>query len=140
MINQLARLSLVGLLMLLVSMAKAETLSGTLGSSSDYGSGWIDLNRITDFKRGDKLKIKVGGTARTVRIRLLPKGKDPNRPIGLIGGAIEVPINRLIEIELADDHSGVEQISVHGGPKAWSHKLGQDNGPAEIDSVERIGK
>jgi hypothetical protein len=124
---------------LLVSAAHAEPLTGSIGSSKKSGSGWIDLNQMTTFNKGDKLRLRIGGTANKIVVRLLSKGQSPDDPIGVDGEAVEVPKNRIIEISLEEKHPEVVQISVHGGPNPWNlFPLGGGNGPATILKAERI--
>lgn len=119
--------------------AISEHLKGRIGSSTQWDSGWMDLEVTTSFKRGEQLRIRVGGTAHTVLVRLLEEGADPNDPVGLDGGAIRVPEDRVVQLVLEQDHDDVVQISVHGGPNPWNlYPLGGDNGPATILSVQRV--
>ena len=114
-------------------------LSGETGSSLRWGSGWIDLTTPTDFKKGDRLKLKIGGTAEKILVRLLPEGMDPGSTTGIVGDGIKVPESRIIEITLQQDHKRIGQISVHGGPNPWGKfPLGGGNGPATLLSAERI--
>lgn len=132
-------LVVISMMLLYVCDISAEQLQGTSGSSERWGSGWFDLKAITDFKKGDKLKVVVGGTAKKILLRFLPMGYDPNDPIGIDGGPRQVPSNRVLEVVLESDHKKIVQISVHGGPNPWGQfPLGQDNGPATIVSVERV--
>jgi hypothetical protein len=117
----------------------AEPLRGVTDSSTRYGVGWLDLESFTDFKKGDRLKIKIGGTARKVLVRFLAKGVSPDSPDGIEGGPLQVPADRVLTITLSADHHRVAQISVHGGPNPWGiFPLGEDNGRATVVSVERI--
>jgi hypothetical protein len=116
-----------------------KLLAGEIGSSSRWGSGWIDLATTTDFAKGDRLRLKIGGTAAKILVRLLPKGVSPDSPQGIISGVITVPENRIIEVVLATDRKGIVQISVHGGPNPWGrYPLGGGNGPATIEAAELI--
>lgn len=134
--------SLMSLLILgVMDYAFAEPLKGRIGSSSQWGSGWIDLEVTTSFKQGDKLKFKVGGTANNIIVRFLSKGDNPNDPVGIVGGVIRVPETRIIQITLTEEHKNVVQISVHGGPNPWNlYPMGGGNGPATILSVERLAR
>lgn len=116
-----------------------QSLQGSIGSSTRWGSGWIDLDVVTSFKRGEKLQIRVGGTAHSILVRFLPEGSNPNDPVGIDGGIIKVPENRIVQVTLEEDHDNIEQISVHGGPNPWDlYPMGDDNGPATIQKVQRI--
>ncbi len=108
-------------------------LLGEIGSSPHWGSGWIDLEAPTDFLKGDRIRIKVGGSASKILVRLLPKGRSPDTSTGLIGGTITVPEDRIVEVILKYDRKGIIQISVHGGPNPWNKPLGGGNGPATIE-------
>lgn len=128
----------LSVILLCVCNTSAQELRGPVGKSSQWGSGWIDLRTITDFKKGDTLQIKVGGIAKRVLIRLLSKEYYPDSPSGIEGDAREVPANRVITVVLESDHTQVKQISVHGGPNPWGlSSLGEDNGPASLISVLR---
>jgi hypothetical protein len=128
------------LLFLFNSLGCSESLKGKTGFSSQWGSGWIDLGSITSFKRGERIKLIIGGTAKNIIVRLLPKGEKTDDPVGIEAGIVKVPDNRIVQITLTQDHPNIRQISVHGGPNPWGmYPLG-DNGPATIVSVERISK
>lgn len=119
----------------------AQPVPGVPGSTSQWGSGWIDLSVTTNFKRGDRLRLKLGGTANKVIVRLLPNGASPDSPSGIEGGPLNVPPNRILDITLTQDHRNVVQISVHGGPSPWGrYSLGAGNGPVEVLSVERLDR
>jgi hypothetical protein len=115
-------------------------LAGEIGSSSSWGSGWLDLATVTDFKTGDILRLHIGGTAGKVLVRLLPEGKFPDSSVGIVaGGAITVPENRIVEVVLNNDRKGIIQISVHGGSNPWGKfTLGSVNGPATLESATLV--
>lgn len=119
--------------------SQPKLLAGETGSSPKWGSGWIDLATAMDFAAGDKLRIRIGGTAKKVLVRLLPEGSFPDSTDGIVGGAFIVPGNRVVEVVLDKDRKGIIQISVHGGPNPWGKfPLGGGNGPATIESVTLI--
>ncbi len=111
-------------------------LDGTTGSSSQWGSGWIDLATPMDLAKGTRLRVRVGGTAKKIFVRLLAKGVSPDSSRGIVGGAVTVPENRVVEVRLDVDRKGIRQISVHGGPNPWNKQLGSTNGPATLEAVE----
>lgn len=113
-------------------------LLGEIGSSPRWGSGWLDLATPTDFLNGDRFRIKVGGSAIKVLVRLLSEGQFPDTSAGRIGGTITVPEDRIIEITLKYDRREIIQISVHGGPNPWNIPLGGGNGPATLEEAEII--
>jgi len=123
-------------------IAKLDSISvvdliGETGSSWHWGSGWLDLATPTDFMKGDRLRLKIGGTATKILVRLLPKGISPDLPQGIIGGVITVPESRIVEVSLDTDHKEIIQISVHGGPNPWGmYPLGGSNGPATLAAAE----
>jgi hypothetical protein len=118
---------------------RCETLSGAIGSSQQWGSGWLELSAHTDFRRGETLRLNLGGGARKVVVRLLNRSADPNSPDGVDGGVVDVPPGGVIELRLQRDHPAVRQISVHGGVSPWGlYGLGGGNGPARLLSVERL--
>jgi hypothetical protein len=115
----------------------SETVQGETGTSPETDSGWLTLEKMSDFERGGKLLVHVGGTADKILIRMLRKGANPDYPKGMDGGTHEVPSDRLVEAVLERDHKDVVLISVHGGPKPWGFfPLGEDNGPATILGVK----
>jgi hypothetical protein len=119
--------------------SRAERLAGATDASPRWGSGWLDLSAPTDLKKGERLRIVVGGTATLVLVRLLRKVDDSNGTGGLVSGAVPVPENRTVEITLPSDLAGVIQVSVHGGPNPWGRfRLGVGNGPASLESVDRM--
>ena len=124
-----------------VSAAAPSTaiLTGKIGVSDRWSSGWIDLDTATDFMKGDKLRIKVGGTARKILVRLLAEGQSPDSTSGVISTAISVPQSRTVVVELQKDYPRTVQVSVHGGPNPWgTFPLGQGNGPVSLQTVELL--
>jgi len=120
--------------------APEQQLQCSLGSSQQSASGWCVLERPTDFRSGERLKVVVGGTARQILVRLLPRGVSLDTPTGIIGGPRRVPANRTVEVVLESDYSTISQILVHGGPNPWGvSPLGENNGPATIISIKRLG-
>jgi len=115
-----------------------QPLFGEIGASSRWGSGWLDLAAPTDFLKGDRIRLKIGGSASKILVRLLPKGQDPGTSIGLIGGTITVPEDRIVEVTLKYDRREIIQVSVHGGPNPWNRPLGGGNGPATIEEEAEV--
>jgi len=114
-----------------------KEISTLKGKSDEWGSGWVDFDEQIDFKKGDSLIIKVGGTAIRVLVRLLPVGKLPGVPVGVLSKQFEVPANRELMVELQEDHEAVTQVSVHGGPNPFGkYSLGPQNGPAFIEELD----
>jgi len=74
-------------------------LEGDIGSLAKWGSAWIDLATPRDFKKGERLRLTLGGSgdpkkkpAEKVLVRLLRKGDDPNLPVGILTpSGISVP-------------------------------------------------
>jgi hypothetical protein len=68
------RLYMLGALSFLLvgipTLTAAEGLSGKTVSSSRLGSGWLDLDSPRNFKRGDTLRLRIGGKAKN-KVRLL---------------------------------------------------------------------
>lgn len=127
------------ILLALPGTLSAEYLAGATGSSSQWGSGWLDFAPPVDFAKGERLKLLIGGSADKILVRLLPKGAPPDTTTGLIGEAINVSKSRIVEITLPEDRKQVVQISVHGGPNPWGRfPLGGGNGPATIESADRV--
>lgn len=123
-------------------------ITGNVGSSSQWGSGWIELSPMQNFKSGDRLRLTIGGSAQNILIRLFSTGQSPDQPVGILPGkaavkgnafAIPVPKNRIVVVELDSAYSNVLQISVHGGPNPWGQfPLGFSNGPATIIKADLI--
>ncbi len=124
----------------LVSPASAQPLKGDIGHSEHWGSGWIDLKTPTDFKRGDKVRLKIGGSAKRIIVRFLPKDEQADDPVGIEGGAVPLErADRTVDITFQEDHLQTKQISVHGGTNPWGlYPLGEDNGPATLLRAERL--
>lgn len=120
--------------------AAAQTVDGATGSGSGAGwqAGWLDLKAPQSFKKGDKLTIKVDGSAENVLVRLLPVSGDASTSVGLEGKTRKVPGDRVLTVTLERDHPNVKQISVHGGASAWGTSLGANNGAVTIVSIERV--
>lgn len=126
--------------LMLVSTAGAEQLTGTIGSAAgrDWQSSWIDLTNMTNFRPGERLKITVQGTAENVVVRLLPQGVHPSSSQGIVGGVMKVPKDGVLEVQLKEERRNVVQISVHGSQKAWNISLGSGNGPVTLEGVDRV--
>lgn len=121
------------------SKPEVKLLAGEIGSSPRWGSGWLDLVTPTDFSKGDRLRLRIGGTASKILVRLLPEGKFPDSSVGIMNGPITVPENRIVEVVLDMDRKDIIQISVHGGPNPWGNfPLGGGNGPAILEAAELI--
>ena len=116
----------------------AETMPGTVGASTQYGSGWIDFWQPVDFSRGERLRLVIGGTATKVLVRMLSKGQSREGSEGLLGGVIDVPKTRVVELSLGENRGQVVQISVHGGPNPWGKFPMPGNGPATLQAIERL--
>ncbi len=118
-----------------------QLLAGQTDSSSRWGSGWLDLATPRDFATGDRLRLTIGGTAKMILVRLLTKGQSPDSSSGIVGSAVAVPQNRVVEVELQADRQGIIQLSVHGGPNPWGQfPLGGGNGPATLEAAYVIRK
>ena len=109
------------------------------GVSPQWGSGWCDFSTSVAFKKGERLRLAVGGSATKVIVRLLPKGGDPNTTIGVISTPFTVPSDRFLVVTMPSAAPAIIQISVHGGKSPWGqYPLGAGNGPATISGVERL--
>jgi hypothetical protein len=116
----------------------AEAMPGTVGASTQYASGWIDFAQPVDFSRGERLRFVIGGTATKILIRMLSKGQSRDGSDGLLGGVIDVPKTRVVELSLGENRAQVIQISVHGGPNPWGKFPMPGNGPATLQAIERL--
>jgi hypothetical protein len=123
----------------LISVAHAaEALPGTVGASPQYASGWIDFPQPVDFAKGDRLRLVIGGTATKILLRMLSKGHSRDSSDGLLGGVMDVPKTRVVELTLAEHRAQVVQVSVHGGPNPWGKFPLPGNGPATLQAIERL--
>jgi hypothetical protein len=116
-------------------------LPGKIGASATWKSGWIDLTNPTNFAKGDRLRMRVGGTALKVVVRLLQRGSDPDASGGVLPDvySIRPEQDRTIDVVVPDDTPQVVQISLHGGPNPFNEiPLGSGNGAATLLSVERV--
>lgn len=71
----------------------AEPLQGSIdqASGTNWQSSYMDLTRPRDFKKGERLSIKLSGTAEWVLVRLLPQDGNASQPTGLVGAKMRVP-------------------------------------------------
>lgn len=119
---------------------RAQTaVACTPGAAIQFGSGWCRFSVAVDFKKGERLRLAIGGSATKILVRLLPRGADAATPIGVIPTPVSVPSNRFVEMIVPYDAATTDQISVHGGPNPWEqYPLGAGNGPATITGVEKL--
>jgi hypothetical protein len=96
----------------------------------------MDLDPPRDFKRGERLKIKLHGTAEWVLVRLLPRDAKADRPTGLIDEKRRIPPGGEVEVTLQTDHLQVRQVSVHAGKEAWGKSLNTKNDEVQIVSID----
>ena len=123
----------------LTAAKTAEVLSGKTVSSSRLGSGWLDLDSPRNFKRGDTLRLRIGGKAKN-KVRLLLKGQSRDSTSGILQGITAVPINRMVYVKIQRDRPWIVQISVYGGANPWGkYALGRSNGAATRIKVVLIG-
>lgn len=115
-----------------------QGLPGRIETYREHNSSALMLSPAVDFRTGDILRIKVVGSAKKIIIRLLPKGEEPGRSVGVVGGPVDVPSGGLLELILPEDRNQVSQISVHGGPNPWDYNLGEGNGAVSIQSASVI--
>ena len=115
-----------------------QPLQGSIGqgSGSRWRASWMDLSSVRDFHRGDRLRVRVQGTAERVLVRLLPKDASSDLPAGLVGSVMRVPPGGVLDVPLAENHPSVKQISVHSGLEAFGQALNSTDGGAAIVSVE----
>jgi hypothetical protein len=119
--------------------ARAEVLQGTIGVSQQWGSGWVNLAKVTTFKKGDRLRLTLRNrNADEILVRFLPLGGNPDTKAGLIPHPIQVPPNLVVEVALETEHADIVQISVHGGQLAWDIRLRDGNGGAELVAAEKF--
>lgn len=131
----------IACLMFYTLVEASEVLMGTIDDSPRWGSGWLELNGPRDFSQGNKLSLYIGGDAEKVKVRLLPKGSDPNSRAGILPGVYQVPDDRIVVIKLLANRPSIVQVSVHGGSNPWGkYPLGGNNGPATLEQVVVTGK
>src|ERR1035441_8950179 len=53
-----------------------QRVPGTPGVDIRYGSGYLDLATVVTFAQGERLRLRIGGTAKKVVVRLLPVGRS----------------------------------------------------------------
>lgn len=127
--------------LLLAGSASAEPLPGSIdsgaGSNNIWQSSWLNLTPQVSFRKGEKLRIAVQGSAKKVLVRLLPADSSPSSSDGVEGNIRKVPADGVLDVTLTRDHPSVKQVSVHAGKEAWGRPLGVDNGTIRLISVER---
>jgi len=137
--NRFSAISLLVTAFLLApALATSEQLSGSIDQASGPGwqSAYMDLDPPCDFKKGDRLVIKVEGSAEWVRVRLLPQNGSYSSPTGLVGEKTKVPAGGKLNILLKEDRPKVKQISVHAGKSAWNEPLNTGGGEVKLVSVD----
>lgn len=96
----------------------APLLSGAAsGESPQPGVNEVAFAQPVNFVRGERLLLNVGGSASQVQVYMGDAA---------VGGMVDVPASRTVEVLLPEDKNGVSQLYVHG------------NGPASIVQLERI--
>jgi hypothetical protein len=141
MIRSVVILIAVAVIVLLIplNLSAQTAMPCKPGASSEWNSGWCDFSKPVDFKKGELLRLAIGGSATRVLVRLLPKGSDPSTPVGVIPTPFVIPRNRYLEVVLPHDAADITQISVHGGENPWNqYHLGTGNGFATLTSIERM--
>lgn len=105
-------------------------------SGSNWQSAYMDLHPARDFKKGDRLVIRVEGSAEWVKVRLLPQNANPAQPTGIVGPKMKVPAGGRLVITLREDRLRVAQISVHAGKEAWGELLNPKGGDIRILGID----
>jgi len=125
-------------LMLVQRTAFGVELAGTPDQSagSNWQSAYMDLDPIRDFKKGDRIVIRVEGSAEWVKVRLLPKNGNPSQPTGIVGSKLKVPAGGKLVVDLAEDRPRVRQISVHAGKEAWGEVLNPNGGEIKVLGID----
>jgi len=131
-------LTLAGGLLLTQTVAFAAEVPGKPDQASgpNWQSAYMDLQPAQSFKKGDRIVIRVEGSAEWVKVRLLPEGADPGQPTGMVGSRLKVPANRKLIITLREDRPRVSQISVHAGKEAWGEVINPKGGEVQIVGVD----
>jgi len=120
------------------SVANAEEIAGRADQASGAGwqSAYMDLDPPRDFKKGDRLVIRVEGSAEYVKVRLLPQAGNPSQPTGVVGGKMKVPPGGKIELTLNEVRPKVKQVSVHAGREAWGELINPNGGEIRIQRID----
>lgn len=132
--------------LLLIVAAALFTQSAALGaelagkpdqaSGPNWQSAYMDLDPVRDFKKGDRVVIRVEGSAEWVKVRLLPQNGNSSQPTGLVGTKMKVPAGGKLEIILREDRPRVKQISVHAGKEAWGEVINPKGGEIKILRID----
>lgn len=110
--------------------------NGRIDNDRHWKSAWIDVTPPMELPSGTKVRVKVGGTAQRMILRVLRVGDDENTLIGVTGDIIDIPENREVEVTLDNTFSNVRQISVHGGSNPFgSFPMGDENGHVTLISA-----
>ena len=113
-----------------------QELRGSIGTSPQWKSSWLDFEQPHIFRRGDTVRILLGGDASEVIVRFLSMSDDPNSPAGVVGNPIQVTTNGTsgeITLHLDNDYNAIKQISIHGGANPWGiYQMPPDNGSPVI--------
>ncbi|HXO30428.1 MAG TPA: hypothetical protein VOA80_23985 [Thermoanaerobaculia bacterium] len=138
-ISRVAQCGLAVCLLMFAAALAAEPLTGKTGSArgDEWQSSWLNLRPPMTFKKGERLLIKVQGSAEKVLVRLLPKDSPEDSADGVEGGSRPVPASHVLVVTLENDHPDVKQISVHASKEAWGTSLGANNGNIQVISIER---
>lgn len=105
-------------------------------SGSGWQSAYMDLDPVRDFKKGDRLVIRVEGSAEWVKVRLLPERGNPSQPTGIVGSKMKVPAGGKLMVTLREDRPRIKQISVHAGKEAWGVVLNPKGGDIKILGID----
>jgi hypothetical protein len=139
MANRISALMATAVAALLVhSTALGVEVTGTIDQASgpSWQSAYIDLDPPRDFKKGERLVIRVEGSAEWVKVRLLPQNGKAEQPTGVVGSKIKIPAGGKLELTLREDRPRVKQISVHAGKEAWGEVINPKGGEVKILSVD----
>jgi hypothetical protein len=113
-----------------------QNLSGTIEDDRANYSSYLNLRTPLTLQQDDTLVIRLGGTARRVKVRLLQNLGHANQPVGVLDSTFEVPASKIIVVPVQYSVTSVRQISVHGGPNPFGrYPLMEGNGPAIIYSI-----
>ncbi|MFZ0889550.1 MAG: hypothetical protein WA005_13935 [Candidatus Binataceae bacterium] len=116
--------------------------------NSSYCHGWMELAKITDFKRGDQLKLWIGGTATRIWVQLLPVDHPDTEPYGMLGPfevsrpadtAANPDARGTLSLTLPEDFPNTRRISVHGAANPTGPcRSGDSHGPATLLSAQLV--
>lgn len=118
--------------------SSAEEIAGRPDQAAgpNWQAAFMDLNPPKDFKKGDRLVIRVEGSAEYVKVRLLPENGNASQPTGVVGSKMKIPPGGKIALTLMEARPKVKQISVQAGREAWGEVINPNGGDIKIQRID----